>query len=82
MENIILVLISGVMVLVGVYLGYRLGLMSIGEDIFEEYEPEPEEVPDSLVKKIFSGEYFKGDEEPKINVEEKLDKDRRHAFYD
>lgn len=85
MEHITLLLVHGISVLCGVFLGFFLACK--GSDVqefddYDEYEVKESEVPDSFVKKVFSGEYFKNEEQPKETVEEKIDNDKRHAFYD
>jgi len=82
MDNLLLILVHGMTVLAGVFVGYSLASKTTHEDSVDSFKVEPDDVPDSMIKKILSGQYFKDEEEVKETVSDKIDRSKRHAFYD
>ena len=82
MEQLVLILVNSITILAAVIVGYGIANKKPKEPTFDKYEVEPESVSDGMIKKIFTGEYFKNEEEPKETVSDKIDRSKRHAFYD
>jgi hypothetical protein len=84
MDNTILILVHGILVLSGVFLGYKIsclrGTTSYEEDI-TEYRVKPNDISDSFMDRLFNKNEEK-DELSKMSPEDYREREKAHAFYD
>lgn len=80
MEAVILMLVYGVTILSGVFLGYWISTKTKAPIQQFDLEVRPDEISDSFISRLFSK---KDDEEmPKPNRSNAMDDDKAHAFFD
>jgi len=81
MENIVLILVNGLIILAGVFLGYKIACYNGRTDSQQDWglhKTTPDEISDSFLDRILG----KKEEVLKQSAEDIEDSKKAHAFYD
>jgi hypothetical protein len=86
-ELTILVVVHGLSILCGVFVGYKIALRCMDLDLKYDNDIdlpsfEPEDIAEPLLSKIFPDKFKKDKEDKFISPEDLIDNEKRHAFYD
>ncbi|RPH40162.1 MAG: hypothetical protein EHM87_22780 [Burkholderiales bacterium] len=86
-ELTILMLVHGLSILCGVFVGYKIAIRCVDLDLKYDNDVdipsfEPEDISEPLLSKIFPEKFKKNKEDKFISPEEHMDREKRHAFFD